>query len=99
MAREYKCMVFKLSDGSEQTARDVVAKYGVPLGTTRTRLSNGIRDIDILSKPPMSHKRNRCKDPSGAITQTKYVPEKTVKERRAERNANCPWSRMFLKMV
>ncbi len=94
MTRAYKCKVFDLSDGTQQTARDLVAKYQVPLGTTRTRLSNGVRDIEILKQPPNAHKRNNC----GASKGT-YIPEKTVKERVAERNFFCPMSRLLLRTI
>lgn len=94
--RFYKCMEFELSNGETMTARDVAEKYDVPLGTTRTRLSNGVRDVALLSKQPLSHKRSRLGDHR---TRNYYVKEETVKERRLKRNTNDPMSKLFLKMA
>jgi hypothetical protein len=92
VARKYKCKKFELSDGTTHTARTIADKYNVPLSTTRTRLSNGIRSVKILSKPPVSHKRTRLGgDPP--------VRESSVKERIAKRNFNCPLSRLLLKTL
>ena len=92
MTREYKCKEFELSDGTTHTARSVADKYNVPLSTTRTRLSNGVRDVELLSKPPVSHKRTRLGgDPP--------VRESSVKECIAKRNYNCPLSRLMLKTI
>jgi len=74
--------VFTLNDGSKMTARDIVAKYNVPLGTTRNRLSNGIREIDKLSKQPLSHKRTRL---SNSSEPTKYEKEFKPKESMSQR--------------
>ena len=93
--RVYKCMEFELSNGETMTARDVAEKYDVPLGTTRTRLSNGVRDVALLSEQPLSHKRSRLGDHR---SQSYYIKEETVKERRLRRNTNDPMSKLFLKM-
>lgn len=96
MTRVYKTKKFELSDGSVMTARDIVAKYNVPLGTTRTRLSNGVRDVEVLNKPPMPHKQNKYRN-TGASND--YIPEKTVKEKIAQRNFFCPMARLALKTI
>lgn len=94
MTRVYKCRAFELSDGSVMTAREIVEEYGVPLGTTRNRLSNGVRDIEVLKQPPLAHKQNKYRN----SVSKPYVPEETVKERVAKRNYFCPMSRLVLKM-
>jgi hypothetical protein len=93
MARKYKCKEFKLSDGTVMTARGIVAKYDVPLGTTRTRLSSGVRDINRLNKPPLPHKRNRLGDPSKKhVIKKEYKVSEIIKGR----NFFDPLSRLFL---
>jgi hypothetical protein len=81
------------------TAKDLVEKYDVPLGTTRTRLSNGVRDIEVLKKPPA--KQNKYKNAGGKMYSTpgSYVPDKTVKQRVAKRNYFDPLSRLLLKTL
>jgi len=96
MTRIYKTKKFELSDGSVMDAREIVEKYNVPLGTTRTRLSNGVRDVEVLSKQPLSHKQNKYRN-TGASNE--YIPEKTVKEKIAQRNFFCPMSRLALKTI
>jgi hypothetical protein len=91
-SRLYKVKEFVLSDGITLTAREVADKYDVPLSTTRTRLSNGVRDTEVLSKPPLHHKRTRLGvAPPGR--------EASVKERVSKRNFNCPMSRLLLKVI
>ncbi len=96
MPRAYKCMAFKLSDGTTKTARDVAEKYGVKLSTTRTRLSNGVRDVELLSQQPQESKQNKYRNTGKS---TDYAPEKTVKEKVAERNYFDPMSRLLLKTI
>jgi len=96
MTRAYTCKTYDLSDGTVLTAREVASKYDVPLSTTRTRLSNGITDIEVLNKAPMPHKQNRWKNASKPIPE--YMVGETVKQRRQRRNFNDPMSRLFLKM-
>jgi len=94
--RVYKCKSFALSDGTSMTARDIVEKYNVPLGTTRTRLSNGVRDIEVLKKSPAKHKQNKYRNKDA---NSSYVPVETVKERVAKRNYYCPLSRLLLRII
>ncbi len=94
MAREYKCKTFVLSDGTSMTARDLVEKYNVPLGTTRTRLSNGVRDVEVLKKSPAKHKQNKYRNKE---VDNVYVPVETVKARVSKRNYYDPLSRLLLK--
>ena len=96
MARKYKCKEFELSDGTTHTARTIADKYNVPLSTTRTRLSMGVRDIEVLSKPPAKHKQNKYRNVNG---ESVYVPTETVKERVAKRNYYDPLSRLLLKTI
>jgi|FLOH01.1.fsa_nt_gi hypothetical protein len=91
-SRLYTVKEFVLSDGTTLTAREVADKYDVPLSTTRTRLSNGVRDTEALSKSPLHHKRTRLGVPPPGR-------EASVKELIAKRNFNCPLSRLFLKMT
>ncbi len=96
MAREYKCKEFELSDGTTHTARTIADKYNVPLGTTRTRLSTGVRDIEVLKKPPAKHKQNKYRNKDA---DSSYVPVETVTARVAKRNYYDPLSRLLLKTL
>ena len=91
MTRKYKSKEYKLSDGTLVTARGIAEAYNVPLRTTRTRLTKGVRDVEVLNKQPQPNKQH---SPGGS--KGTYVPEETVKERRSRRNGNCPMSKLFL---
>jgi len=90
--RQYKCSTYKLSDGSELTAREIAKKYGVALSTTRNRLSNGIVDIEVLKRQPRKTYLTAQIDGS-------EINGMRVSEQIKLRNGYCPWSKLILTTI
>ena len=93
--RQYKCSTYKLSDGSELTAREISEKYGVALGTTRNRLSNGVVDVAVLKRQPKGCKQTRL----GSQTNGSEINGMRVSEQIKLRNGYCPWSKLILTTI
>lgn len=96
MTRPYKAKQFKLSDGTSMTAREIAEKYDVKLSTTRTRLSNGVRDVELLNKQPRESRQHATAQRRNADG---YIPELSVKEKVAQRNYFDPMSRLLLRTL
>jgi hypothetical protein len=96
--RTYKCKEYILSDGSRQTARQVSKKFDVSLCTCRNRLSNGITDINRLSKQPNANKQHNIG--KRKVEELLEVDlQKGVTKRMYNRNYFCPLSRLLLKII
>ena len=97
--RVYKCKSYTLSDGTRQTARDLVKKYGVPLGTIRNRLSTGITDIDKLKKMPNSKKQRELEGRPKKAHPIVLDSQAKVNQLMQGRNFFDPLSRLLLRII
>lgn len=97
--REYKCKSYRLSDGTNHTAKSLAKKYDVPLCTIRNRLSNGITDIEKLKKLPNSSKQRAKLGKAKKEKPIALDSQEKITKLMYGRNFFDPLSRLLLRII